>query len=326
MARIYPELTAAQLDELQSRAEADVYKCFRDTLDEKYIIIHSKSYVAKRKDGGHKDGEADFVIFSAKYGLLIVEVKGGGVIYDPKTGWSSIDGNGRVNKIKDPIAQAKSQKYAILSQLQSDQMWTRMNRRIPIGHAVLFPDIDSGKSLDLPECPKEIVGSKAVLKNIERWLDTVYQYWNGTNNIPLGGDGLQVIEQILCRPIYVRPLIRDILEADDKQRIRLTNEQASVLRMLARHKRAAIVGAAGTGKTILATEKARMLASTGANVLMLCYNKALGVTLNKKFAQNKKVLACTFHQFCQHCISLCMKKGTSDPLIRAKVEAPNDDY
>ena len=180
--------------------------------------------------------------------------------------------------------------------------------------------------MNLPECPKEIVGNKSILKNAEKWLDNVYQFWDGSDNTPLGDDGLQVIERILCQPIYVRPLLRDILEADDKKRIRLTNEQASVLRVLARHKRAAIVGAAGTGKTILAAEKARMLSSTGANVLMLCYNKALGVTLNKQFAQNKQVLACTFHQFCQYCISLCVKKGASNPLNRVKLEVPNDDY
>ncbi|OVE69034.1 hypothetical protein CCS79_08900 [Clostridium diolis] len=327
MARIYPELTDAQLDELKSQAEANVYKCFRSSLDEKYIVIHSQSYVAKCKDGGHKDGEADFVIFSANYGLLIVEVKGGGVMYDPKIGWSSIDVNNKVNEIKNPIEQAKNQKFAILEQLKSDPMWMKMNRRIPIGHAVLFPDINSVKSLKLPECPKEIIGSKAVLKNVNGWLENVYKYWNGTNNTPLGEDGLQVVEQILCSPIYVRPLLRDILDADDKQRIQLTNEQASVLRTLARCRRAGIVGAAGTGKTILATEKARILASKkDTKVLIICYNKALGVTLKKQFTLNKQVLACTFHQFCLYCIDLCVKKGITNPLEQAKREMPNDDY
>lgn len=326
MARIYPILTSLQLDELQSQAEADVYKCLRDNLSEKYIVIYSKSYIAKRKDGGYKDGEADFVVFSAKYGLLIIEVKGGGVKYDPKTGWSSIDRNGNVNEIKNPAVQAKGQKFAILSQLQSDQKWKSMNKRIPIGHAVLFPDVDSVKALDLPECPNEIVGGKAVLSSIEKWLDSVYQHWKGTDNIPLGDDGLQMVERILCHPIYVRPLFRDILESDDKKRIQLTYEQASVLRTLSRHKRAAIVGAAGTGKTILATEKARMLSAQGANVLMLCYNKALGVTLKKQFVDSEHILACTFHQFCNYCVSLCEKKGTSDPMNRAKLEVPNDNY
>lgn len=326
MARLYPELTNAQLNELQSKAEAIVYKCLKDSLDEEYIVIHSKTYIAKRKDGGHKDGEADFVIFSSRHGLLTIEVKGGGVKLDPKYGWRSMDTNGIENEIKNPFIQAKNQKYAILEQLKSDTLWTNMNRRIPLGHAVLFPDIESTKDLISPECPREIVGCKTDMKNVGRWINNVYAYWRGMDDNSLGDDGLQVIEQILCRPIYVRPLLKDILDSDDKQRIRLTNEQASILRTLGRHKRAGIVGAAGTGKTVLATEKVRMLASKDNKVLMLCFNRALGVTLNKIFEQNNRVLACDFHQFCSYCINLCVNKGASDPMKRVKDEAPMDDY
>jgi hypothetical protein len=326
MARIYPELTEAILLELPSRAEASVYRCLRDSLDDTYIVIHGKSFVAPRKDGGHKDGEADFVIFSAKQGLLIIEVKGGGICYDPVTGWRSIDRMGIIHDIKDPVTQAKSQKYAILSQLESNRSWTALRKRIPIGHAVLLPDIERIADLGVSECPNEIIGGTSALNDIKTWLDQVYRYWTGKNDIPLGVEGLKVVEQIMCRPIVVRPLLRDILNADDKLRVRLTTEQASVLRTLSRHKRAAIVGAAGTGKTILAVEKTRMLLGIGAKVLLLCFNKALGVTLSRQFAQSDPVLALTFHQFCQYCCRRAVEEGWPDPLERASAEVPNDDY
>lgn len=326
MAKIYPILSDAQLNELPSQAEALVYRCCRDNLDDTYVIIHAKTYVAPCRDGSHRDGEADFVFFSAKYGLLTIEVKGGGVSYDPATGWRSVDRTGQSHEIKNPVAQAKSQKYAILDQLQSNNTWTSLRRRIPIGHAVLLPDIASVKSLRLPECPDEIIGGNAALLDLVGWLDSVYQYWSGPNYIPLGADGLQVVQRVLCHPIEVRPLLRDILAADNKLRIRLTSEQASVLRTLSRHKRATIVGAAGTGKTVLAVEKARMLADLGANVLLLCYNKALGATLSRQFAQPSRVLACTFHQFCQMCARKCVEAGRPNPIDSAKSEVPNDDY
>lgn len=327
MARLYPKLTDTQLRELPSQAEATVYRCLRKTLDDSHVVIHGKSYVAPRKDGGHRDGEVDFLVFSAKYGLLTVEVKGGGVTYDPAIGWQSVDRMGVSHAIKDPVAQARSQKYAILSQLQSSRAWSNLRRRISLGHAVLLPDIKSVPSMQLPECPDEIIGGAAALRNMVDWLDSVHQYWAGDSHTPLGNDGLQIIEKILCHPIDVRPLLRDILEADNRHRIQLTNEQASVLRILGRHKRAAIVGAAGTGKTILAVEKARMLADIGANVLLLCYNKALGATLGRQFAAPpNKIMACTFHQFCQHCVRMCVESGRQDPIDRAKIEVPNDDY
>lgn len=325
MARLYPMLSDAQLGELPSQAEASVYRSLRDSLDNTYVVIHGKSYIAPRKDGGHKDGEADFIIFSAKYGLLIVEVKGGGVTYDPARGWKSIDRQRQTHEIKDPVAQAKSQKYAIFAQLQANHMWTALHRRISLGHAVIFPDISSIPRLGLPECPNEIIGDKAALGDIENWLDRVFQHWTGQDDTPLGHDGLQAVERILCRPIEVRPLLRDILASDDQLRIRLTNEQASVLRTLGRHKRAAIVGAAGTGKTVLAVEKARMLAELGVNVLLLCYNKALGATLERQFSESDQVLACTFHQFCQHCIRKCVESGKPNPMEKVKAEEPNSD-
>ena len=44
---------------------------------------------------------------------------------------------------------------------------------------------------------------------------------------------------------------------------------------LAAHDRAAIAGAAGTGKTVLAMERARRLALGGQRALVLCFNMPL---------------------------------------------------
>ena len=323
MARLYPVMNDAQLRDLPSQAEATVYRRLREALDDNYVVIHGKSYVAQRKNGGHKDGEADFIIFSAKHGLLTLEVKGGGVSYNPAQGWWSVDRAGNAHEIKDPVAQAKDQKYAILNQLQSNPMWTALRRRIPLGHAVLLPDINSVAGLRLPECPDEIIGGSQALRNLSQWIEDVFHYWSGQNYTPLGSDGLQLVERVLCRPVDVRPLLRDILDADDKLRIRLSGEQALVLRTLGRHKRAAIVGAAGTGKTVLAVEKARMLAELGADVLLLCYNKPLAATLCRQFTSPSRVVACTFHQFCLSCARKCVEAGRLDPIERAKAEVPN---
>ena len=47
-----------------------------------------------------------------------------------------------------------------------------------------------------------------------------------------------------------------------------------ILDNLAAHGRAAIAGSAGTGKTVLAMEKARRMALTGQRVLLLCFNRS----------------------------------------------------
>jgi len=55
----------------------------------------------------------------------------------------------------------------------------------------------------------------------------------------------------------------------------LTSEQAKVLQSIRRVKRAAILGGAGTGKTLLAVEKARQLAAAGFRTVLLCFNAPL---------------------------------------------------
>ncbi len=223
------------------------------------------------------------------------------------------------------MAQARNQKFDILAQLNSNRKWTNLKRRIALGHAVLLPDLETITHLSLPECPKDIVGGKFELTNVKQWLNNVFMFWEGDSCSQLGKDGLRIIEQIFCSSIEVRPLIRDLLNAEEEVRIRLTIEQASILRSLSRHKRAGIIGAAGTGKTILAIEKARNLANSGQDVLLLCYNRALGITLRQQFKLGGKVLAFSFHQFCYYCCSQTAKATGVNPLDKVKLEIPKSD-
>ena len=57
--------------------------------------------------------------------------------------------------------------------------------------------------------------------------------------------------------------------------VQLTHQQFAVLDFLREQKIAAIHGPAGTGKSLLAIEKARMLAQSGQKVLLLCFNEFL---------------------------------------------------
>ena len=82
---------------------------------------------------------------------------------------------------------------------------------------------------------------------------------------------------------------------------RLIMEQSYLLDYLEEQQVAAIQGGAGTGKTMLALEKAKRL-STNSSVLFLCFNKFLLDTLIKKYAReypnidffNLQALTCKF--------------------------------
>src|SRR4051794_11900744 len=95
MARMVPEFDEAQLDGLKSAAEGRFYRACRDQLDEHVLVIHSIALVRLTAAGSHEDAEADFVIIDSRRGLLVVEVKGGGIAFDPIKGtWTSLGRDG----------------------------------------------------------------------------------------------------------------------------------------------------------------------------------------------------------------------------------------
>jgi hypothetical protein len=67
----------------------------------------------------------------------------------------------------------------------------------------------------------------------------------------------------------------DQIEEEQTYIVRLTNDQTGIIDNMAPNPRACISGAAGTGKTLVAMERARRLASEGMKVLFLCYNRPL---------------------------------------------------
>ena len=67
---------------------------------------------------------------------------------------------------------------------------------------------------------------------------------------------------------------------------RLLDEQAGILDFLDEQLTAAVNGAAGTGKTMIAVEKARRHAAAGERVLFLCFNAQLKDFLEENYARD----------------------------------------
>jgi hypothetical protein len=103
----------------QSDAERALYDALRDALDDDFVVFHSVAWQGVDGQGRPRDGEADFVIAHPQRGLLVVEVKGGVISWNPHTGaWTSTSRGGRVNSIHNPFEQAKDSKYALREHLR----------------------------------------------------------------------------------------------------------------------------------------------------------------------------------------------------------------
>jgi len=231
------------------------------------VAFHSVAWQSRR-GGKQGDGEADFVVLAPDHGILVLEVKGGGIeVVDGM--WYSTGGDGICRSIKNPFDQAKDSKYALLNFLKAvDPALTRY----PIVHGVVFPDIEVDQLLGL-NAPREIVVDRVDLSRPVEAIERIFRHWG--QNRALSKSDVQRIVDHLAPTIRVRRLLRDDVWDAGQALLDLTTEQMAVLQAIRRVKRTMILGGAGTGKTVLAVEKSRQLASSGFRALLLCYNAPL---------------------------------------------------
>jgi hypothetical protein len=321
-----PQLSEEQLKAFPSRAEARFYEACRNHLPEDIVVIYSANWIYRDAKGRLNEGEADFTVLSPQRGVLAVEVKGGGVSFDATTGaWHSLDRNGKQNAIKDPFKQASKERHALLDQITWHASWRQWTgARFTIGHAVMLPDIGDPTSLFGPDRQRELVGVSADIQNIAQWYDRVMRFWGQANDDVLGAKGVRLIEEILCKSIEVGPVLRAAVDDAEQQRIRLTANQAKVFRVIGGRRRAVVSGGAGTGKTVLAVEKAKALASAGFSVLFLCYNRPLADALAIGLKDEPLIQAQSYHQLCDLRIRQAHQKGY-DILKEAEDAYPGTD-
>ncbi|GAA5175553.1 ATP-binding domain-containing protein [Niveibacterium umoris] len=327
MARMLPELTEEQLKGLKSQAEARFYEECRKQLPDDVLVIYSVNWIYRDGRGWLFEGEADFTIVVPQSGVFAIEVKGGGVSFDSVTGrWQSIDRNKVIHDIKDPFSQAAGERHALRDQLLGHPLWRRWRgSRVTLGHAVMLPDIHDAQQLVAPNRQRPIIGVDTDISALVPWMAQLQAFWTQTNESPLGAHGVQLVEEILCSSVEVRPAMRAVLDAAEQARIRLTTNQAKVLRILGGRKRAVIAGGAGTGKTLIAVEKARQLAEMGLSVLLLCYNRPLAGALAASVIDEPRITVLSFHQLCDRRIAEARKAAGVDLLAEAQEAFPGHD-
>src|SRR5713226_5644029 len=116
----------------RSEGERKVFTALERALPNSYHVLH---HVPLLNIGQRAvDDEIDFVVVHPQAGILVLEVKGGLVKYDPGSGrWYS-----QSSPIRDPFDQATDAKYALVRWLSAQPGWR--TDWGPFGHAVIFPD------------------------------------------------------------------------------------------------------------------------------------------------------------------------------------------
>ena len=280
MARMIPE-DVYHDDFHGSYGEEKIYHALK-ALPNEYVVFHSVHWQRKKKSGNVSWGESDFTVFNPKRGLIVIEVKSGGVIHN-NTGWAyrNLLTNAEL-PMKDPLVQAERSKFTFIDILGDkhpsiNSYWVEA--------AVWFPSVESlSKSGDLPPAySKEIILTARDINDVKKAIDGVFDYYKMYEQPYFNeSDVLHVLTKLSPCFDAIPSLINRIIE-EEYVINRMTQEQSYLLDYLEEQKVAAIQGGAGTGKTMLALEKARRLSAYG-KVLFLCFNRFLLNMLLKSYS------------------------------------------
>jgi hypothetical protein len=272
----------------QNDAERLVRERVADALAERARLYPNVRWIAPTRPGGPaRNGETDLLVVDPERGILAIEVKGGTVARDGFGRWYA--GTGHLEE--PPFRQVETGAHAIAGKLAENPGWSGAPPRIV--HAVACPDADRasighGRTGDLgPDAPIELVIDRADLRDAETTraaLERAFDYWagDGARDRPLSDGQLAVIDEILEPAVILWPLLRGDIEAGEAELLVPTDHQLTLLKTLRNERRASIEGGAGSGKTLLAAEKARQLASQGATTLLVCFNQPLSKALAER--------------------------------------------
>ncbi len=291
---------------------------WRTRLPEPWTVVQGAAWVGKCATSEPlRDGALDFVLAHPEYGLLGLVVLPGALGHDPSgPSWSVTARDGRPQRIVDPFAAAHDGMAALLHKLAQHPL--AVPSRPAGGHGVLLPEAFAPKAGFAAHAPADIVLDRAALQDPVQAVLGLFDRWQ--RRAPATGNASsrwwwRALEDLFLQPQQARMLLANALDDDAAAMVALSPQQLGVLDMLARVRRQAIYGAAGTGKTVLAMHKARALAAQGMRVLLTCYNKELGHQLHRALADTPNVVAWHFHELCYELAGL----------DRRRTKAPSSD-
>ena len=310
MATLIPKI---EVDEIRQKPERDVARVLIEQLPSNVRVFHSYPWLRPDRNDytGNvtlHEGETDFVIVWPELGLLVLEVKGGEIVYESDIrGWARRIPGKPLKPIQDPFEQASKNLQAIIEQIKR-QLYGGENPPFGFGYAAVFPDCKFEGPMP-PGAQPSICLSTDDLPNMGDKISTALRQWSrGDEPFAMDDSELSKVMTALLPKFKIIPVLCRSIEEQEEALFRLTEEQVRVLDVLSQNDRAAIQGVAGSGKTMLAKAQAHRFAGQGKRTLLLCYNVNLAIWLKDSVPEEYSDLIHVrhFHGFCR---DMCNKAG-----------------
>ncbi|SAK39577.1 nuclease [Caballeronia ptereochthonis] len=265
----------------ESNAEINLYPIFKEKLSDEFVVIHSVPWLtdvaSRRSSAGKPTGEIDFLVLHPDYGVLAIEVKGGGHrIQDHH--YVHVASGRRVPVIK----QARDNAHGLARWFDPS-----LGMAGRIGYAIALPDA----SLDRTTLPPALRGGHAgssddivlLMDDLERIGERIRQImmdWRiRLDKGPLGQAMLDQIVALVSPKDDGESIWRARIYGRDERWLKLTDQQIDCLDHIGSSTRQVVLGWPGTGKTLLAGETAKRAAQRGQRCLFLTFNKRIAARL-----------------------------------------------
>jgi hypothetical protein len=223
--------------------------------------------------------ELDFLLIHPQKGLCVLEVKGGKLEVQEGT-WYQTSQNGEQHTLRrSPFAQANSQHFELQKFL-----WKHLPVRTDaMAHAVALPDCIVDGSLG-PDAPRGITVDRRDLQSVEAAVLRAMKVWKTRASLT-EADVEHIVALLKPSAELTVVLAAEVamteegLQRETRRQVLFSESQAQAYESLLRRQRLVVVGEAGTGKTVLAIERAKRLSETGMKTLLLCHRGAVAALM-----------------------------------------------
>ncbi len=267
--------------------EREVRRQLNKQLPDHWIVICNVSWALNNKSGYVQDGQADFVVLVPELGLAVVEVKGSRLVSVHENGEWYIEKKGSGGmiselKLKKPPPEQANGNMHTLASLVAGELGQLVFPGL-YAWLVVYPNGEvEGKFNTYDE--STIVTKKHLHQLGGKIKDALLAKGDESRGKSFTEDFAGRAAKILTNQHFrVVAVDTELDTVEDENNIdELTRQQFAALQGAFELPRVAIIGPAGSGKTLLAIWKLSALLEEGRKAIFVCFNKKLAKWLRNK--------------------------------------------
>lgn len=244
-----------------------------------WVILNNVSWSLCNAHDFVREGEGDFVVLVPGSGLLVIEVKGSKEFkVDDSGDWYRLEGSNWLKLNRPPPTQASTAMHIIVEEVS--KCFPRKQFPGRYGYLVVYPN---GEAASLPTMHDE--STLATRRHRNQIASRIRHALEKRGPDALGrefdSDAIRaVVRHLKDTCFHVTKVDSGEDAAEDAKKIEsLTRQQAASLRGLFQIPNVAVLGPAGSGKTLLALWRLQSLVAEGKRAAFVCYNRALADVL-----------------------------------------------